>query len=249
MFKRIFSYTIILAGSLLVLISCDKDDDDKITKFDSKVDVSSSSIVADKYQMTLKFSTDNGTTWVDYPIVKVGQSYQVKVIDEKTGTDATEESCFVSDWSSSNPQPAGVDGGVATFTMSSTNELIAKVTNVPFVAAAVAGKYEVVTDDWEDFVPGDVLTVQAIDDTHIRIVEYPGTSTNHAPLVITIPNPALGGAAIVASQNNGAYGATVLTTKGTGNVTCYGTIALSLDFTYTNPTGSSAGNVLELKKK
>lgn len=252
MIKRIYSYTAMLLGALAVTVSCSEDDSDKITHFSSLVDVSSSSVSADKYNMVTVFSTDGGTTFVDFPKVSKGQQYLVKVVNNASETDATSENCFILDWSGSNPQPSSVDNnGVATFTMSSTNDILAKVTNVPFVAADVAGSYEVVTDDWEDFAEGDVLTVQAIDATHIEILEYPATSTAHAPLVITIPDPSLGGAAVVESQFSGQYTASgyKTTTSGKGLVNCNGTISLTLDFKLTNPSGTYTGNVLELKKK
>jgi hypothetical protein len=246
MTKRIFSYIMMVSASALFMISC-SEDEDKIEKFTSKVAVTGTSIAADKYAMTLQFSTDNGATWVKYPVVKVGQSYLATVFNQTKEAEVNGNTCFTVDWSGSNPQPVSVDGGVGAFTMTSSNELVATVVNVPFVSTDAAGKYEVVTDDWEDFAPGDVLTVESIDATHVRIVEYPGTSTNHKPLVITVPDPTLGGTAVVSSQSNGAYGSTQLTTAGSGEVNCHGDIKLTLNFTYTG--GSSAGNVLELKKK
>jgi hypothetical protein len=240
----------ILSASALFVVACKDDDNDEVTKFTSNVDVASSSIKADKYSMSLEFSTDEGKTWVLYPVVKVGQTYWARVMNTKAAAEVTNNTCFNVDWSASNPQPVEVPASqVGKFVMKDNNAIIATVTNVPFVANDVAGKYEVVTDDWEDFAPGDVVTVEAIDATHVRIVEYPGTSKNHAPLVITVPDPTLGGTAVINSQANGAYGSTALTTSGSGTISCHGDILLTLNFTYTNPTGSSSGNVLELKKK
>jgi hypothetical protein len=248
MLKRIYSYLLILSASALFVVACKDDDGDEIVKFTSNVNVAASSEVADKYAMTLEFSTDDGATWVKYPIVKVGQTYLARVFNQTTGSELANSTCFNVDWSASNPQPTEAPASqVAKFIMKSTSAINATVTNVPFVANDVAGKYEVVTDDWEDFFPGDVLTLEAIDATHVRIVEYPGTSTNHKPLVITVPDPTMGGVSVVSSQNNGAYGSTQLTTSGSGTIDCHGDIELHLDFVYGST--SYAGNVLELKKK
>ena len=126
MYKRIYSYLTILSGSLLFLVSCDNSDDDKVTKFTSNVDVTNSAYLekADTYNMSLKFSTD-GATFVDFPVVKVGETYKVKVFNVDAGADVTVQNCFDVDWSASTPAPVSVDAstGIAEFKMATTNEL------------------------------------------------------------------------------------------------------------------------------
>jgi hypothetical protein len=147
MFKRIYSYTVIMAASLVLLISCNDDSSDKITKFTSNVVVTNSAYLekADTYTMSLKFSTDNGTTFVDYPVVKVGQNYKVKVYNSGAGSDVTVQNCFDVDWSASTPAPVNVDAstGIAEFTMGQTNELKATLGDhySPFNAASWTGEW------------------------------------------------------------------------------------------------------------
>lgn len=243
-------YKIFLLAIAVVVISC-SDDDEVNYEYTALVDVTGSSLEPDKYAVSLLFSTD-GETFVDYPKLKEGQEYWTKVVDAD-GHDVTSDACYEIDWSSSSPKPKSVEGGIASFKLGSNNKVIAKVTNVPFVAADVAGSYTVVTDDWADVAEGSTLTVQAIDANHIRVVGYPATSVNHADLVITVADPSLGGVAAVESQASGAYGPAanqqVITTSGTGTIDCHGAIHLTLRFVMTGPAGTYAGNVLELQKQ
>lgn len=225
-----------------------KDDDEGVEHFSTMVDVSASSLAEHKYDIITVFSTDGGTTFVEYPNIAPGQTYMVKAVDGDV--DITGTNCFAVDWSSSSPQPKSVSAGVATFVMGSKNDLIAVATNIPVVAAEMEGTYEVVTDEWVDFHAGDELTVEAIDATHIRIVEYPNTGVDHAALVITIDDFSTG-ASTVEEQYNGAYSDPDddgTTTTGTGTVSsCGGTIDLVLNF---NVAGDDYNdNALVLKRK
>ena len=246
-------------ASLLFLIACTKDDD-KITHFSTVVNVTGASISAQKYTAHTVFSTDGGTTFVDYPKIALGQEYQVKVVDANGG-DVTDATCYILDWSASNPKPTSVTNGIAAFKMAATTDLSVVVTNVLWVADAYVGAYTVVQDDWADVAVGSTLNITKIDATHLQVNGYPATDINHKDLVITIPNPVLGGGITVASQASGAYTATngpmVTTTSGTG-LSCNADpkrpdFNLSLNFAYTftgnGATGSSAGNHLILKKK
>jgi hypothetical protein len=168
MFKRIYSYTAIVAASLAVLVSC-KDDDDRIEKYTSNVDVSKSEILLDneydapedvKYDMDLVFSLDNGVTFTDWPVLSPGQSYKVKVVQRQTdgtpgsfkydasGHRLTEREvilthCFSVDWSASKPEPISVDAnGVAEFRAGTSNALKAIVVDdytAPFDGARWSG--------------------------------------------------------------------------------------------------------------
>jgi hypothetical protein len=129
MLKRIFNYIIIMTGALLILASCE-DKEDEIKTFSSLVDVSNSSLVDHKHSMGLLFSTDGGETFVDYPVIKVGQSYKVKAVDLGTHTDITVANCFDIDWSASDPKPVSpVTSDVAEFLMGESNNIRASVTD------------------------------------------------------------------------------------------------------------------------
>ncbi|HNH61941.1 MAG TPA: hypothetical protein PLS80_18025 [Cyclobacteriaceae bacterium] len=116
--------------------------------------------------------------------------------------------------------------------------------------ANMAGTYTVVTDDWEDFAPGAHLTVSVVDETHIRIVQYPGTTVSHQGLLLTVADFSTGDI-VVASQNNGSYNASgtqATTTSGTGEITepC----RIELDLTFVLPCcGTNPGLALVLQKE
>jgi len=125
MLRKIYSYLIILTGSLVVLVSCDKSDD-KIESFSAVVDVSKSSLAADKYSIVTLFSTD-GDTFVDYPVLTVGKKYWVKVINRTSDGDE-ELPCINIDWSDSEPKQNGDDvSNIAEFTVRKSNKIVAKV--------------------------------------------------------------------------------------------------------------------------
>lgn len=105
---------------------------------------------------------------------------------------------------------------------------------VGMVATDLDGVYEVVTDDWEDFEPGDHVSIVPVDETHVMIAEYPGTNTNHHGLVLTITDPISDLATVnivVESQINGSYSTvsnSQVTTTGTGSLTGPCNIELNL---------------------
>jgi len=248
MYKKIFKLFIVMTSALLFAM-CTKTDSVPYA-LNTKIDVSKSSVTADKLSVEVHFSTD-GTAFSSTPIVHPGQSVQAKIWDPNLngGSYLTSANCYSLDWSGSTPTITDANG-VGTFTFGSANSIKVSIVDTPFDADKAVGTYKVVKDDWVDFHPGDILTVQKIDATHIRVVEYPATSVNHAPMVITITDVATG-TATVESQDSGAYtspAADEETTSGTGTVSsCKGTIDLTLTFKF--PDGSSyTKNVLSLTK-
>jgi hypothetical protein len=266
MIKKIYCYLILFA----VLASC-KDDQVGIANYTRKTDMSASSLRNYQLQAAFMYSIDGGSTFTAFPNLKNGQTYQAKLTYNSDPNDYTfpddgsiegvQVGCpYVIDWSASDPQPKSVDNatGIATFVAGGKNSVISTVTNIAFNADDAVGTYEVVQDDWEDYFPGDQLTVQKIDATHIQIMEYPGTAVNHKPLVITVaPSSCL---ATVASQDNGAYSSPTsnetfsvsdASTTALGGIpsfvhSCAGTIQLNLSFKV--KTTNYNGNILILKK-
>ncbi len=120
-----------------------------------------------------------------------------------------------------------------------------------FTVDEIIGTYVVDTDEWEDYAEGDELVVEKVDETHIRIVDYPGTGFSHVSLVVTIDDLATG-EATVASQVNGSYnssGTQTTTTTGSGSVSkCAESIDLNLNFSLTC-CGAFNNNHLLLVKK
>lgn len=237
---------------MLLLSMCNHEA--KVTQitFGVRADLSNSTMASYKTSVTWVFSTDNGTTWNPYPIIKGGQSYKaVPTITDPDGNvvQLAAANCFNIDWSTSSPKPSSVDAttGIATFVHGSSDDLIAVVTNTPVSVDNVPGTYTVVQDDWADFKAGDQLTVQKVDDTHVEIVEYPATAFSHAPLVLTITDGI--GTVLVEDQDSGSYNASGTQdehTSGTGSISCNGMINLSLTFKIQG--GTYKGNVLSLKK-
>lgn len=86
--------------------------------------------------------------------------------------------------------PAFPDGGV-TYAPGIAN-LPGIVTELRFAApclfdpaAYTAGDYEVVVDEWEDYAPGDIVTVAKIDDTHYS---FKYAADNAVPIIMEV-NP------------------------------------------------------------
>ncbi|MDJ1480072.1 hypothetical protein QNI16_06210 [Cytophagaceae bacterium YF14B1] len=151
MFKKIYSYVPLVIGALLALSSCKDDDDDKIKTYSSLVEVTNTSLQFDKYDMNLLFSIDEGKTFVDYPLLKPGQKYQVKIHNAGADwisqeEDITAENHYKFDWSGSDPKPVGTgDGEVAEFVAGKNNSVLVKVTDeCPYSAADWAGTYSAV---------------------------------------------------------------------------------------------------------
>lgn len=120
------------------------------------------------------------------------------------------------------------------------------------VFTGMEGVYTVVTDDWEDFHPGDKVTVEIVDDTHLRIKEYPATAVAHAGMVFTSSNFTSGtGDLVVPTQASGQYTTaanTSTTTSGTGVVT--GPCSMEFNLTFVLPCcGTNPNLTLVLEKE
>jgi hypothetical protein len=119
----------------------------------------------------------------------------------------------------------------------------------PFVQTGFAGDFEVLEDGWEDYFPGDVITIK--DEGANKISFNYATGFNVKPIIIDI-DPA-SGAATVPAVAYGSYSATgtiySAKTSGTSNYvfSCIGTITLRLNQT---GGGSNFGDyTIRLKKK
>jgi hypothetical protein len=178
----------------------------------------------------------SATQGQDYQVLGVtSEGVQIKFIDDDDCEDIEVLRLRI--------KTSGVGNKVHTVTLFSNS-------NESFTAAQLAGTYVVVVDEWEDFVPGDELTVERIDDDHLRIVEYPPTGFDQEPLVITITDFETGEVAIE-SQVNGSYNASgtqTLTTAGAGVVSRCTGIELVLNFSLPC-CGNFNGNALVLRKK
>jgi hypothetical protein len=124
----------------------------------------------------------------------------------------------------------------------------------PFVSAPFNNQiFEVVRDDWEDFFPGDEVTVKLGPGANqITLVDVYPTADAHQDMVVTI-DPATG-AANVPRYTYGAYsaGGTKYTaaTVGTGNFVFGCTQTIDLTINHVSVGGTNYGNLkLILKKK
>ncbi|WP_153798574.1 hypothetical protein [Foetidibacter luteolus] len=119
-----------------------------------------------------------------------------------------------------------------------------------FSAAASAGTYEVVQDDWADYSPGDIIEVlEGPSENQVNFLGYPATAwggVNQKNTVVDV-NPE-SGQATVAKQGTGGYGSTTAEVQGSGFVfSCTGIITLNLTVYYGGVP--YAGNKFILKKK
>src|SRR5437899_851373 len=96
--KRIINFFMVLAGCGAITGSCKKEDSGVPYTYTSQVTVAANSYLdnqpansattnADKYSIELKFSTDGGATFVEYPKLVPGQSYKVKLYHQNWGVD------------------------------------------------------------------------------------------------------------------------------------------------------------------
>ena len=138
MIQRILSCLLITIGA--VITSCD-DDDDKVKTFSAQVDATNASIGEDRYHALVLFSTDGGTTYVEYPQLKPGDSYKAKVVyaDNEIGSD----DCYVFDWAGSQPAPSGAtNDDVADFVMEKNSAIKVTVSDYkPYSQATWTGAW------------------------------------------------------------------------------------------------------------
>jgi hypothetical protein len=155
MLKRIYSYAAIILGSVSFLVACSDDDDNNIKHYSAQADVSNSyqytvfnseTMASEKYKIVMLFSTDNGATYVEYPQLKVGQSYKIKMVDRTDDGDievTSDDSCLKFDWSASTPGPiSGTNDAIAEFKMASSNDIVVKIADyTPYQASSWTGKW------------------------------------------------------------------------------------------------------------
>jgi hypothetical protein len=166
MIKRIFSYIMLFAVTVPFIVSCSNDDDDEIESYSSKIIIDDTWIDTDDdaiYNYVMKFSTDGGTTWVDYPVIEIGQKYMVKIFNKDSEVDLPIRN-FDFDWSASTPKPADVHSKTPEFTMAKDNSLLVTLADAAcdYDASFWAGTYSALEDYGEDgtYGPYDVELVQ-----------------------------------------------------------------------------------------
>ncbi|HCW07975.1 MAG TPA: hypothetical protein DGG95_11500 [Cytophagales bacterium] len=131
MFKKLLNI-ISVFGLALLLAMCTNMNDIKVSSpiVGFKADLTASSLAGDQVNTTFLFSTDNGSSWTPYPVLKSGSNFQVKVYDNTLSTDLTSADFYDFDWSGSNPKPsAGGTGDKATFNYGGSANLLVKVTD------------------------------------------------------------------------------------------------------------------------
>lgn len=114
----------------------------------------------------------------------------------------------------------------------------------PFVAAGFPGNFVVREDEWQDWGPGDVVTVTSATANSIALRAYPNPAYGSFIADITVNIAAATGIATVTNQTYGNYGPNVAaTTVGTSNFVfaCTGTIDLRLNHHVPGAASSSYG--------
>jgi len=123
----------------LLLATCNKSTDfNPSASFGSGVDLTGSTLKSDQNHTSIYYSTDNGVTFTAYPVLKVGQKFQVKVSDDLlnkgaglflTNTTADDKSApfYSFDWSASTPAPSNATSDVAEFTYNGSNKILVKI--------------------------------------------------------------------------------------------------------------------------
>jgi len=121
----------------------------------------------------------------------------------------------------------------------------------PFNMSGFTGTYKVVTDTWEDYSPGDLITIQpgpAANQFKILSTSNPYISNpNTSYMLVTVQND---GNITVASNQAFSYGGTTgnMNVNGTGTVNfCTNGINISA-LTFSGAAGTSSGNKFVLEK-
>jgi len=119
-----------------------------------------------------------------------------------------------------------------------------------FNADDFTGNFKVVADDWQDYLPGDIVTLTKVDSTHISFV-YP-TAFDVKPIVITI-NP--NNSTTITKVSFGRYtaGGTLYVAEpaaGADNIVlpCEKTISVRINFSSSTGTNFGIG-LFKLKKQ
>ncbi len=119
---KIFKSIVLVLALTLILDACTSSDD--TYSFKSGVNMVGTSINGTTTQ--LYFSTDNGVTYTPYPQLKVGQKYNVKIINTSLGW-AMSSSQYGFDWSESSPKPDNPNSATPQFTLAGANNLSVKI--------------------------------------------------------------------------------------------------------------------------
>ncbi len=146
MYKTKFKFLIAI-GVTLLFATCTKLETISVNTniFGTAVDLSGSTLSADQLTSVVYFSTDNGATFVQYPVLQNGQKFMARVFDTKlkggaglflrntisTKADSlTGMPFFTMDWSGSVPAPtSGGTTDTPEFTFNGANSITTKVTN------------------------------------------------------------------------------------------------------------------------
>ncbi len=138
MYKKIFNSLIAIGLPLLFATCTQSTDFNPSASYGSTVDLTGSTLSGDQNNTSLYYSTDNGVTFVPYPALKVGQKFQVKVVDTKlnkgagyfltnTTSNGTSIPFFSFDWSASTPAPTSGTSDIAEFTYTGSNKISVKI--------------------------------------------------------------------------------------------------------------------------
>ncbi|MEI9918776.1 MAG: hypothetical protein WDO14_08230 [Bacteroidota bacterium] len=145
MIKRILGCLVVLAT---FIISCKEDDGRIVNTFSAQVEASNSSIaplfipstslISEKYKIIMVFSTDNGATYVDYPLLKPGDAYKAKVVYRAADGEVEigDDACFRFNWAASQPAPSSTNGAIADFTMADDNAISVTVSDYSAYSAS-----------------------------------------------------------------------------------------------------------------
>lgn len=124
----------VLVTGIAITESCKKEDNGVPYTYASQITVAAGSsldaipsnpnTIPDKYSIALMFSVDNGVTYTEYPKLKTGQTYKVKLYHQNWGVYLTTAGSYEFDWSQSVPQPtSGATGEAAEFTLAGSNTI------------------------------------------------------------------------------------------------------------------------------
>lgn len=144
MYKRIFKLFIATVVFTLLNASCAKNDSPSYT-LTTRADLKSSSVIGTDHGFTVMlFSTDNGITFTQFPILQVGKKCIVKILNNNSGKILKSTDFLSFDWSSSTPKPNDATSDTPEFTVSGSNNFTAIVDDkhCSFDASAWTGAWK-----------------------------------------------------------------------------------------------------------
>lgn len=268
--KKFLNYFLLASFITLFVVSCSPDDEPTYDgdNFVSFAETSSEATV-------VKGSTSKVVTVSYTTLSDAKNNTEVKISVDATKSTAVEGTDFKI-VSATETLPAGQKVGtfkiqlfesgaletqkVITFKISSSTvgtavfnqtHALSYSLECPFNMSLFTGSYKVVTDTWEDYSPGDLITVQPgpaanqfkILSTSNPYISNPSTSY----MLVTVQND---GTVALASNQPFNYGGStgLLGLTGTGTVNfCTGGINIS-NLNFAGPAGSSTGNKFVLSK-